>query len=107
MISSGVVTARPLFHSRMIFSENRRTLFGIMPSDSRMIFSENRRTLFGIMPSDSRMIFSENRRTLFGIMLWKLTASRARPEVRAAPRTQIAVSHRSFLDNLLSSTMPA
>ena len=42
----------------MIFSENRFTLFGIMPSCLGMIFSENRLTpriksgagFFGIMP---------------------------------------------------------
>ncbi|MAU98705.1 MAG: hypothetical protein CMP81_22950 [Fulvimarina sp.] len=37
-------------------------------SDGRMIFSENRFPLFGIMLW-CRMIFSENRSPLFGIML--------------------------------------
>src|SRR5579883_2605208 len=49
---------------RMILSENRTPLFGIMRV--RMILSENRTPLFGIMRV--RMILSENRTPLFGIM---------------------------------------
>ena len=61
---------------RMIFSENRYPLFGIMCYCWRMIFSENRYPpriksgagFFGIMRYCWRMIFSENRHPLFGIM---------------------------------------